>query len=120
MTQEHTVGPWQYGGPVHRDAPAVKEFPSMPAEYWEIGSALVAHDTAPAIACAGHESDARFIVQAVNAHDELLEALKRVELLIRLAEFPSDEWIAAGRQLARLGPQVRDAIAQASLEAVWE
>ena len=113
MTQKHTPGPWQAGGPVHRDAPAVQKYPSMPAEYWEIGLACIV-DTAPAIACAGHESDAHFIVQACNAYDELLVTLKLVELLVRLAEFPSGEWIVAGRQLARLGPQVRAAIAKAA------
>ena len=59
------------------------------------------------------EANACFIILAVNAHANLLEALERIELLIRLAEFPSDEWIAAGRQLAELGVLVRDAIALA-------
>ena len=49
-----------------------------------------------------------------DAAPALLEALERVELLVRLADFPSDEWIVAGRQLAELGPQVRAAIAKAT------
>ena len=55
-------------------------------------------------------------VHFCSLHDaalDLLTACEEVEKLVRLSEFPSDEWIVAGRRLALLGPQVRDAIERA-------
>ena len=50
----------------------------------------------------------------IAAAPELLEACIAVEQLAALAEFPSDEWIVAGRQLAQIAPLLRAAIAKAT------
>ena len=52
----------------------------------------------------------------LDAFWELLEVCEAVEILVRLAEFPSDEWIVAGSRLPSLGRQLRNAIAKAKGE----
>ena len=73
---DHTPTPWFLAGLIKRDTPAVREHPSLPAEYWEIGESEV--DFPPALACVWHEEDARFMLKAVNCHDELLAALEEI------------------------------------------
>ena len=69
---KHTPGQWTYGGPVQRDSPAVRAYPSLPKEYYEIG--LAPTDSPPAIATAWKEADACLIA----ASPALLAACKAV------------------------------------------
>jgi len=69
-------GPWFFGGPVRRDARAVKEHPSMPRRYWEIGRAPI--DIPPAIACAGKKADADLIANAPEDIAFLLDMVDRL------------------------------------------
>ena len=45
---------------------------------------------------------------------DLLAAAEAAEQIAALAEFPSDEWLAAGRRMAGLGSTLRAAIAKAN------
>lgn len=95
---DHTPTPWFLAGLVQRDAPAVREHPSLPSKYWEIGESEV--DFPPALACVWHGEDARFIITAVNAHDELLATLEAVRSM--LVGWQMDKIPLYGRVLAAI------------------
>ena len=52
-------------------------------------------------------------VEREGAIAQLVAAAQAAEQIAALAEFPSDEWLAAGRRMARLGSTLRAAIAKA-------
>ena len=62
---QHTPGVWEYGGPVSRDCEGLRNHPSMPKEYYEIGHP--SPDYPPAIACAAREADAQLVLLARTA-----------------------------------------------------
>ena len=114
MTQKHTPLPWFLGGPVERDAPAVRKYPSMPSEYWEIGESEV--DFPPALACVWHEEDAHFILAAVHAHEGLLavaEAFERATLHFPNCRTWHGSVLQCNCQIRELKEAARIAIAKA-------
>lgn len=59
---KHTPRPWECAGPVERDAEAVKRFPPLKKEFWEIGQ--VGDIGVPGVAGVNSEADARLIAAA--------------------------------------------------------
>lgn len=68
--QQHTPGPWMFGGPVERDHKNVKKHPPIKKQFWEVGQ--VGDRFPPGVAAVNSEADARLIAEA----PELLRVLK--------------------------------------------
>ena len=92
MTQQHTPGPWTYerlqpymkGCAIGTGNLAIPTASTLIATAWNTTKGLSGPQDAET------EANARFIVQACNAHDELLAALKECMSLVGEDNLPED------------------------------